>query len=239
MFIKYNFILTLLICVFTSSTILSESVGLDEKIEEFILKNPEIIIKSLQNFEKNKEQEKEQTIKKFLEKNINTLENGDGNLFSGQKKSKNIIVEFFDYNCGYCKKSHEEIKKILLEEKDVKIIYLNLPVLSDNSIELAKISLAIGLEDKIKFNKFHDFLLDTKRSPKDNDILSFIKKLGLDYKKIKKSSESEQVKEIINKNILTANNLQIGGTPAFIINGELVSGFVSKKIMISLLKKGS
>ena len=86
MFQKYNFILTILICVFTSSTILSQSIGLDEKIEEFILKNPEIIIKSLQNFEKNKEQEKEQTIKKFLEKNINTLENGDGNLFSGQKK---------------------------------------------------------------------------------------------------------------------------------------------------------
>ena len=129
--------------------------------------------------------------------------------------------------------------KKFLEENDIKIIYLNLPVITDNSVELAKISLAIGLEDKIKFNKFHDFLLGTQRSPKDNDIKSFIKKLGLDYKKIKKSSESEQVKEIINKNILMANNLQIGGTPAFIINGELVSGFVSKKIMISLLKKGS
>ena len=239
MFIKYNFILTLLFCVFTSSTILSQSVNFDEKVEEFILKNPEIIIKSLQNFEKNKEQEKKMTIKKFLSENISTLQKGDGKLFSGQKKSKNIIIEFFDYNCGYCKKSHEEIKKILLEEKDVKIVYLNLPVLSDNSVELAKISLAIGLEDKIKFNKFHDFLLDTKRSPKDDDIRSFIEKLGLDYKKIKNASESEEIKEIINKNILMANNLQIGGTPAFIINGELVSGFVSKKIMISLLKKGS
>ena len=237
MFIKYNFILIILICVFSGSTAISQSVDVDKKIEEFILKNPEIIIKSLQNFEKNKEKEKEQTIKIFLDKNINTLQNGDGKLFSGRKKSKNIIIEFFDYNCGYCKKSHEEIKKILLEEKDVKIIYLNLPVLSDNSVELAKISLAIGIEDKIKFNKFHDFLLDTKRSPKDDDIRSFIEKLGLDYKKIKKSSESDQVKEIINKNILMANNLQIGGTPAFIINGELVSGFVSKKIMISLLKK--
>ena len=239
MFIKYNFILIILICVFSGSTAISQSVDVDKKIEEFILKNPEIIIKSLQNFEKNKEKEKEQTIKIFLDKNINTLQNGDGKLFSGRKKSKNIIIEFFDYNCGYCKKSHEEIKKILLEENDIKIIYLNLPVIADNSVELAKISLAIGIEDKMKFNKFHDFLLDTKRSPKDDDIRSFIEKLGLDYKKIKNASESEEIKEIINKNILMANNLQIGGTPAFIINGELVSGFVSKKIMISLLKKGS
>ena len=237
MFIKYNFILIILICAFSGSTAISQSVDVDKKIEDFILKNPEIIIKSLQNFEKNKEQEKEQTIKNFLDKNINTLQNGDGNLYSGQKNSKNIIIEFFDYNCGYCKKSHEEIKKILLEENDIKIIYLNLPVITDNSVELAKISLAIGIEDKIKFNKFHDFLLDTKRSPKDDDIRSFIEKLGLDYKKIKNASESEEIKEIINKNILMANNLQIGGTPAFIINGELVSGFVSKKIMISLLKK--
>ena len=237
MFVVHKLLLTLLFYFFTGSTIFSQNLELNDNIEEFILKNPEIIIKSLQNYEKNKEQEKENNIKKFLKENINTLQNGDGELFSGQKESKNIIIEFFDYNCGYCKKSHDEIKKILFEEDGVKIVYLNLPVLSDNSVELAKISLAIGLKDKIKFNKFHDFLLSTKKSPKNNNIKSFIEELGLDYDKIKKSSESEQIKEIIKKNILMANNLKIGGTPAFIVNGELISGFVSKKIMISLLKK--
>ncbi|MDC3091031.1 DsbA family protein [Rickettsiales bacterium] len=233
---RIKFLLILFFSIFTSSTILSQSLELESRIEEFIMTNPEVIIKSLQNYERNKEKEKDVGIRKYINDNIDILQKGDGLLFSGNKQSKNIIIEFFDYNCGYCKKSHEEIKQILAEGNDVKVIYMNLPVLSENSMELAKFSLAVGLEDKIKFNKFHDFLLSSKKPIKNNQIMLFLEKLGLNFEEVKKISESQKVKEIINKNISTAQSLHIGGTPAFIINGELVSGFVNKKIMISLLK---
>ena len=80
--------------------------------------------------------------KKIIDLN-NFLFQSTNGLFSGDVNSQNVIVEFFDYNCSYCKEVHEELKKIL-KKGDSKIIYKNFPILSERSVELVKISILVG-----------------------------------------------------------------------------------------------
>ena len=98
---------------------------IDEKVKQFILKNPKVIIESLQNYEKQLELErsKDNKNKIFENKKIFELNN---NLYEGNPNSKKKIVEFLDYNCSYCKKVHMDIKKLLNESNDFQVIYKKL-----------------------------------------------------------------------------------------------------------------
>ena len=152
---------------------------LEGKIKDFILKNPEVIIESLQKFEVKKENEK-----KLENKNkINTLSKqlyNSESLFEGNKLSNKIIVEFFDYNCSYCRRAHQDLKKIISEDKNIKVIYKNYPILSENSIKLAKYALIISEIDKKKFVKFHNLILTNKGKINDDILISILKELNID-----------------------------------------------------------
>ena len=211
-------------------------IKIDEKvIEDYILKNPEIIIKSLRAYEEKKEKKNQEEQKLSIKKNEKNLIKTNAYAYTGKVDSELIIIEFLDYNCGYCKKSHNELLKILKEDSNIKIVYRNLPILSQNSMKIAKISTSIGLLNNRDFNKFHDFLLSSRKLPDDKKIRVFVEKIGLNYNEILKSSNSDEVQKIIDKDIEMANLLNIRGTPAFIIGDELVTGYVSKNILKSLV----
>ena len=204
----------------------------EDFIKKFILNNPEIILESLKKYETKLEKNSELEIRELIKSNISLIEKNNKNSTTGDINSGYSLYEFFDYNCGYCKKAHNEVEKLIKKNK-IKVIYINLPVLSDSSLSLAKLSLAIAQHSNQKFNKFHEFLLSGK--PSESEIKDFIENLGFNYFEIKKKSEDEEFKIILDKNLELANLLKIRGTPAFIINGELVSGYVSEKVMNSLM----
>ena len=83
-------------------------------------------------------------------------------MYSGNLESKNVIIEFFDYNCSYCKKAHQDILKIEQNKKNVKVIYKNFPILSENSKKLAEIALFIAKDNNEKFIKFHNLIMSKK-----------------------------------------------------------------------------
>lgn len=221
--------------IFTSLSALE--INTEEDIKRYILENPEVIIKSLQNYEKRKEEADLKSRKNFINDNLSIIQKTDGFIYDGNEKSETIIVEFFDYNCGYCKKAHNEIKKLLNGNKNIKVVYKNLPILSEKSDFLAKLSLAVGLESQKDFSKFHDFIYNSSTKINDNKINKFLKDIGLNPKKIFKVSESDEIKSMIQNNVYLAEKIGITGTPAFLVGDELISGFVSSKIIESLILK--
>ena len=209
---------------------------LDEVIKDFILKNPEIIIESLQKFEAKKENEK-----KLENKNkINTLSNqiyNSESLFEGNKLSNKIIVEFFDYNCSYCRRAHLDLKKIISEDKNIKVIYKNYPILSENSIKLAKYALIISEIDKKKFLEFHNLILTNKGMISDEVLNSILTKLNIDKNYLKKKIDNEEINQKLQSDIELARNLGLRGTPAFIISDEIFFGYINKEDMVSILNQ--
>ena len=174
--------------------------------------------------------------KEYLKNNSILIQSPDYNLFNGNPSAEKVIVEFFDYNCGYCKRAHKEIMDLLDQKRDIKVIYKNLPILSKQSTYLAKLSMALGQENNSLFLEFHDYIFSLKKIDQKG-IESFFKNKKISFEKIKVLSQSEDINLKLEQNLEIANKIGISGTPAYVIENDLISGFVGKGMLKSLLEK--
>ena len=157
------------------------------------------------------------------------------NLFLGNKNGKEIIIEFFDYNCGYCKRSFPEIMELVSENRDIKIILKELPVLGESSILASKASIASQKQDK--YFEFHQELINFSGLISLIDIKKISKELGINYEQLQKDMNSEETILLINESYRLADLIGVRGTPAFIINNNLIPGAIGKNEMLRFLNK--
>ena len=187
-------------------------------IEKYILENPEIIIESLERFTANqKEKEKESfsnILNNFYESKDYTNLPRIGNL-----ESDLIIVEFVDYNCGYCKKTLPTISKLLKNFDNIQIVFVDYPILSESSEIAARASLAANEQNA--YFEYHTIMLNNTKPINDNFLYKVAEKLSLDIEKFKTDISSDKIKNDIIKNMKFASSLKIRGTPTFII-GQLI-----------------
>ncbi len=208
----------------------------EDKIKDYLLKNPEVILQSIENYEKKKSEENKRKSDEAILKNIDILNDSSNGMYDGNIDGEEVIVEFFDYNCSYCKKAHEDIQKLVKKIPNLKIIYKNFPILSEQSLELAKISLLIAKNDNKKFQKFHNLILNKKGRVDENDVIEFLKNLGYDYKNIKKKMKTDYVSSKLNDDLKLAEKLSLQGTPAFIVKNKLIFGYVGYNELLNILK---
>ena len=226
--------LILVLVTFFGFNVFSENV--DEKIKKFILDNPEIILQSLENFEKKKIAEKKRLNNQIIADNKKLIFNSKNGMYSGNLESKNVIIEFFDYNCSYCKKAHKDILKIEENQKNVKVIYKNFPILSESSKKLAEIALLIAKESNEKFNKFHNLIMNTRGLVNKDQLKDILVGLGIDQDKLESNLNSEYIKNQLLKDRELAEKLALRGTPAFIVNDKLFFGYIGYDELVSHIK---
>ena len=227
-----NFFLFLSLLIFKNLSAQS----FDEKIREFLLNNPEVILESIENYERKRLEESKRKSNEAIIENNTKLNDSSNGMFSGNANGKEIIIEFFDYNCSYCKKAHQDLIRISKNFPQVKIIYKNLPILSDKSKKLAEISLIIAKKNNKNFVKFHNFLLGKQGRIDDADVVNFLTKLGIDFKEIEQEFGGDYVSSEINKDLKLAQQLALQGTPAFIVKNKLIFGYVGYDELLDQLK---
>ncbi len=201
-------------------------------IENYLMENPEIIFESINKYRD------EQRVAE-IEQQKEALKTRQDDIISasspsvGSEKPTVTVVEFFDYNCGYCKKAIDGLARIVKEDKDVKVVFKEFPILSESSEMAARWALAADKQGK--YFEYHIALMEFK-GPKNEDTLSNLaKKVGLDVAKLKTDAASDAVSEEIRKTRELASELGINGTPAFIIGDQLSPGFVPYEGMKSLI----
>ena len=188
-------------------------------INRFILDNPQVIEKALQNLNIKRSKQNFETALIELKKIPNPkLKNPNANI---------IIYEFFDYNCGYCKSVMQNIFNIYKKDKSVEIVFVEYPILSNSSLSAAITSLAARNQNK--YFEFHSKLMKHAGKIEDKLLLSYAKELKIDTKKFKSDYSNEKIMLIINKNREIANRLNLRGTPAFIIGNKIYPGAMSEK----------
>ena len=212
------------------------SENIDEKIEKFLLDNPEIILQSLENFEKRQIAKKKQINNQIIADNKKQILNTRNGMYSGNLESDNVIIEFFDYNCSYCKKAHKDILKIEQNKKNVKIIYKNFPILSESSKKLAEIALFIAKDSNEKFNKFHNLIMSKKGLINKEQLKNILDALGYDQDKLKNNLNNEYIKNQLFNDRELAEKLSLRGTPAFIVNDKLFFGYIGYDELVSHMK---
>ena len=196
-------------------------------IKDFLIKNPAFIKSTLDDYKISLENKKKQNAIKSL-KNIE-----NPGIF--QKQADITIYEFFDYNCGYCKSVVKTIMDILSEDKKINFVFVEFPILSQQSYIAAKAALASKKQDL--YNNFHLSLMKIKGRVDEEKVFSTAKKIGLDINKLKIDMNNPEIEQLLMKNREIAKLLNLNGTPAFIIGDITYPGALDLNNLKNIIKQ--
>lgn len=152
----------------------------------------------------------------------------DARAYGGGKDAPITIVEYSDYNCGYCGKAHDTLTALKEKYGDkIRVVFKHLPILSDTSRTAAEYMEAIRLQDKDKAYAFHDEIFKAQgdlRGGGEDFLKKLAKKVGANMTKLAKDRKSKKVKDIIEADVKEARSFEFSGTPGFMMNGAAIRG---------------
>ena len=146
----------------------------------------------------------------------------------GNPKGDVTLVEFFDYNCGYCKRAMEDMIALMKDDPKLKVVLKEFPVLGPGSIEAARVAVAVRMQDKTgkKYLDFHQKLLGSRGQADKARAMAAAKEAGLDVARIEKDLNSDEVKASLEESFKLAEKLGLNGTPSYVIGENVVVGAV-------------
>lgn len=193
--------------------------AIEKIVKEYIEANPQVILDSVDNYQKKTLRERSS---EAIKNNVGYLFKDDDAPYLGDRDGDVRIVEFFDYNCGYCKKVLPELVKLAEKDKKVKIIFKDIPILGPTSETAAKWALAAHMQKK--YFPFHKAMMEHKGPINDEVLEKAAKAAEMDVAKAKEDAESTDVMLQLEKNRALAGQLGITGTPAFVVGEMVVPG---------------
>jgi protein-disulfide isomerase len=185
-------------------------------VKSYLLKNPEVIREAIT--ELNKRQEAEAAEKRKGE--LASIYKQETPFASS--KGKLTVVEFFDYNCGYCRHAFDEVIKLTDAEKDVRVVFVEFPILSEESRKASQIAVASTKQDK--YFEFHRALMAKPGPATEEKALKVASEIGLNVEQLKKDAASPETDAIIEKNLALGTAIGVQGTPAFFVGDEAIPG---------------
>ncbi|MEC7380965.1 MAG: DsbA family protein [Pseudomonadota bacterium] len=226
----YFFAIVLFILLgYFSNTLIGTKYSTDE-IYKYLENNPEQIEGFIKKAELILENNNKQVTKKLVNQLRPYLENTE--FYIGNPKGTKIVIEFFDYNCGYCKRVFSDLMDLVSEDSNLKIVLVELPVLGDSSIIASKAALASHSQGK--YFQMHQKLIGHQGKIDINAIKSYASELELDIDLLIDDINKADTK-YIEENYIIADKLGINGTPTFLIGNEIIPGALDKSSFKNLL----
>lgn len=202
----------------------AERTAIEDVVRDYILEHPEIIMEAVQRLQERQQAAEAERQSRELATRGAELFNDPADPVGGNPDGDVTVVEFFDYQCGYCKQVHPALNRLIADDDRVRVVYKEFPILGPASLTAAKAALASRAQGK--YVAFHDALM-AHRGPLDTDrILAIAEDVGLDTQKLKTDMDAPEVAEIITANLRLAEALNIRGTPAFVVGDQLVPGAI-------------
>lgn len=193
-------------------------------VRDTLVANPEILLEAQRSYEAKQTREMNARVAGAFE----TLKKDEATLSFGPANAKITVIEFFDYKCGFCHAANDWVMTLLNERKDVRVIFKELPILSENSHAAAKA--AIAAHKQGKYLEFHRALMTARGDLNADQVMEIAGSVGLDTDKLKKDMNDPKVEASLTAMRQQATDLGINGTPGFVINGKLVSGFAKEEL---------
>jgi protein-disulfide isomerase len=201
----------------------AQKAEIKKMFDEYLANSGEIILKSVNQYQEEL-QARDKAEAGVKAKKFMSQIDGQDLPIAGNPKGDVTMIEFFDYNCGYCRKALNEIQTVLKEDDNLKVIFMDMPILSASSTEAAKWSLAAHKQGK--YFEYHQAIMDHSGDKNEKTLEKLAKDVGLDVKQLKKDKASDAIAKQIEGQIKKAQDLGIRGTPGFVINGQLFPGYI-------------
>ncbi len=207
---------------------------IEETIRNYLQEHPEEIIQALQKHQENEQAQQHVNAQAAVIENYEAIVNDGHSAVLGNPEGDVTVVEFFDYLCGYCKHVFPAVARLIEEDKNVRVVMKEYPILGVQSAIAAKAALAVHMIAPEKYLAFHQKLLEGRVTGEDF-VLAAAAELGLDKAAVKAKMDSDEVMKAIEANIALAHKIGVNGTPGFIIGKTLVPGAIEYEVMQSLV----
>jgi len=214
----------------------AERALLQEEIRIYLLENPEIIMEAVDVLRKKEQQAAIQSDFELVKKHEKAIFEDGFSFIGGNLNGDITLVEFVDYRCGYCKKAHNEVEKLLSTDGNIRFVIKEFPILGEDSLVLSKFALAVKiLHGDEMYKLVHDILIKMKSPPSEKAFNQILSNLNLDAKLVESAMESNEVNGMIAYTRTLAERLKISGTPTFVMNDELIRGYVPFDALINIV----
>jgi protein-disulfide isomerase len=197
-------------------------------IKDYLLTHPEVMQDVMAELEKRQQSADAEKHRAAVVENKATLFSSPHQVVLGNPQGNVTMVEFFDYNCGFCKRAMTDMLDLIKTDNNLKFVLKEFPVLGEGSVEAARVAVAARMQDANgkKYIEFHQKLLGSRGAADKMRALAVAKEVGFDMPRLERDMGSDEVKKTIEENMKLAEALGVNGTPSYVVGEEVVIGAV-------------
>jgi protein-disulfide isomerase len=202
-------------------------------VNDYLTKNPEVLTGALKKAEAELDRDADAKAAAAIGRNRRELYDDPQTPVGGNPEGKVSLVEFFDYRCPYCKEMQPSIEKLAAEDKGLRLVYKEFPILGPVSVTAAHAALAA--ERQGKYEAFHRAMMAARGNITDATVFAVAKSVGLDVAQLKRDMQAPAVDAEVAANMKLADAVEVSGTPAFVIGDRLIPGEIDAAALKKLV----
>ena len=201
---------------------------IEKIVHDYLLSHPEVLQDAMAELERRQNAEDAAKHLAVIKDNASVIFSSLRQVNLGNPQGDVTMVEFFDYNCAFCKRAMADMLDLLKTDPKLKIVLKEFPVLGEGSVQAAQVAVAVRMQDKTgkKYIDFHTKLLGGRGAADKAHALAAAKEAGFDLARIEKDMQSDEIKQTIDENMKLAEELGLNGTPSYVFPSEVVVGAV-------------
>ena len=211
----------------------------EDRIKELVLEaireNPEIVLEAVQIIEERQQADQNVAAEQVLSAERAALEQDPNAPVLGNPNGDVTVVEFFDYNCPYCRRVKPHIEALLAADPNVRVVYREWPILGEGSVFAARAALASRQQGK--YEEFHWAMMEINGRAEEATVIRVAEQVGLDIEQLRRDMDGPDIAEHIETSMRLSRALGFNGTPSFVIGDSLAPGLIEADQMIELVKQ--
>ena len=200
-------------------------------VRDYLVKNPELLIEMQQALEIKQREEQRVANLDVINSAKDEIFNAAYDGYVGNPDGKTTIVEFYDYNCGYCKRAQEDMLALTSADPDLRFVLKEFPILGPDSTKAHVVSMAFRSLMPEKYGDFHNQLLGGQGRASEATAMKIALSLGADEEKLREEMKNPAINAAFEKTYELANKLAITGTPSYVVGNEVVFGALGQEVL--------
>jgi len=206
-----------------------------QRVRAYLLEHPEVVIEAAQRFEARQWAGEELETQQLIRARADEILRDANSPVGGNPQGDVSLVEFFDYNCPYCRRVASVMIEAESADPQLRIVYKEFPILGPNSTFAAKAALAVHRQGK--YLAFHQALMQLRGTVEEAQVLDVATKVGVDIERMKSEMKDPTIQTAIEKNLALAQALRINGTPSFVIGEQILRGAADLKALQEFIRE--
>jgi len=205
-------------------------------VRDYLMEHPEVLAESLEALREKMRAQAEADAHKMLEARKDDVYRSADDPVGGNTKGDITIVQFFDYNCGFCKQTFDSLWEAVKADGKVRVVYKEYPILGPDSVFAARVALVAKAQSQAKYDDLHRALMKFRGRLDEKAVLRIAGEQGFNVEQLKKDVTNPEIDRQLSKVFDLARSLDIGGTPTFVIGDRILSSALDQTTFRQLIE---